>query len=171
MPEAERRIVVVRHAKAVPKDAAEDFERGLADRGRHEAPKAGEWLARSGFAVDLALCSSARRTRQTWQLMQAHWPAPPATRYEDRLYDADAEGLLDAVRETSDDLTGLLLVGHNPAVHQLADRLCGDGPKNLVRVLRTAFPTSAVAVLTVPGTWRDVTWEAARLADLWTPGH
>ncbi|MET9962297.1 histidine phosphatase family protein [Streptomyces sp. NPDC006326] len=171
MPEAERRIVLVRHAKAVPKDAAEDFERALADRGRHDAPRAGEWLAQSGVAVDLALCSSARRTRQTWQLMLAHWPTPPPTRYDDRLYDADADDLLDVVRESADDLTGLLLVGHNPAIHQLADGLCGGGPKDLVRVLRTSFPTSSVAVLTATGAWRDIARESAHLAELWTPGH
>lgn len=171
MPEqGERRIVLVRHAKAVPKHVTEDFERALSDRGTHEAPLAGDWLERSGYAVDLALCSSARRARQTWQLMLPRLSEPPPTLYQARLYEAEAHDLLSAVTEASAQVTGLVLVGHNPAVHEVARSLCGGGPKKLVQRLRTAFPTSAVAVLTVEGGWDAVAPGAARLAAFWAPG-
>ncbi|MBW5485751.1 histidine phosphatase family protein [Streptomyces bambusae] len=170
MPDEERRIVLVRHAKAVPKDETEDFDRGLADRGRADALLTGRWLAGSGYAVDLALCSSARRTRQTWQLMLPAFAAPPPTAYEDALYRAGADELLGALRERSDDLTGVLLVGHNPAVHELARQLCGDGPQPLLDRLADSFPTSAVAVLTVRAPWADLAPGSARLAAFWSPG-
>ncbi|MGW7103430.1 SixA phosphatase family protein [Streptomyces sp. NPDC054838] len=171
MPEqGERRIVLVRHAKAVPKHVTEDFERALADRGCHDAPRAGSWLQRSGFAVDLALCSSARRARQTWQLMLPRLSEPPPTLYQARLYEAEAHDLLSAVAEASAEVTGLVLVGHNPAVHEVAKSLCGGGPKQLVHRLQNAFPTSAVAVLTVDGGWEGVAPGAARLAAFWAPG-
>ncbi|MEU2390629.1 histidine phosphatase family protein [Streptomyces sp. NPDC007369] len=171
MPDTERRIVVVRHAKAVPKETAdvEDFARELADRGRADAPGMGRRLAESGFAVDLALCSPARRTRQTWQLMLPALADPPTTVFDDRLYQADAEELLGVLGEQPDGLTGLLVVGHNPAVHELAVGLCGDGPEPLVARLDEKFPTCAVAVLTLNGGWGSLAWKAARLAALWTP--
>ncbi|GAA0273546.1 histidine phosphatase family protein [Streptomyces polychromogenes] len=171
MPEqGERRIVLIRHAKAVPKDVTEDFDRALADRGSHDAPQAGDWLERSGFAVDLALCSPARRTRQTWQLMLPRLSLPPPTLYQDRLYEADADGLLSAVTQTPAAVAGLALVGHNPAVHELAARLCGDGPQELVQRLRAGFPTCAIAVLTVDGGWDGLAPGAARLAAFRAPG-
>ncbi|MFH7594601.1 histidine phosphatase family protein [Streptomyces racemochromogenes] len=173
MPEqsaGERRMVLVRHAKAVPKHVTEDFDRALSDRGSHDAPLAGEWLERSGFAVDLALCSPARRTRQTWQLMLPRLSQPPPTLYQDRLYEGDADDLLSAVGEVAAEVTGLALVGHNPAVHDLAKSLCGGGPEELVEHLRTAFPKSAVAVLALDGGWGDVAPGTARLAAFWTPG-
>ncbi|MFK0256482.1 SixA phosphatase family protein [Streptomyces sp. NPDC090445] len=171
MPDIERRIVVVRHAKAVPRETAdvEDFERELADRGRTDAPRMGHRLAESGFAVGLALCSPARRTRQTWQLMLPALADPPPTVFDDRLYGADAEELLGVLGEQADELTGLLVVGHNPAVHELAVGLCGDGPEPLVARLGESFPTCAVAVLTVNGSWGSLAWKAARLVELWTP--
>ncbi|MFI9063916.1 SixA phosphatase family protein [Streptomyces sp. NPDC053429] len=171
MPEqGERRIVLVRHAKAVPKNVTEDFERALSDRGCHDAPRAGGWLERSGYGVDLALCSSARRARQTWQLMMPLLSAPPPTLYQARLYEAEAHDLLSAVAEAAAEVTGIVLIGHNPAIHEVARSLCGAGPKKLVRRLGAAFPTSAVAVLTVKGGWDGVAPGAARLAAFWAPG-
>ncbi|MCX4632374.1 histidine phosphatase family protein [Streptomyces sp. NBC_01443] len=85
MTPKERRIVVVRHAEAVPKHVTDDFDRELADRGRHDAQQVGCRLAQSWVGIDLAVCSPARRTRQTWQLMLPELTAPPPTVYENRL--------------------------------------------------------------------------------------
>ncbi|MFK0045951.1 SixA phosphatase family protein [Streptomyces sp. NPDC090741] len=115
----------------------------MADRGRHDAPQARRRLAQSGVGIDLALCSPALRSRQTWQLMLPELSAPPTTVYEDRLYRADAEGLLPVVTGTTSGLTGLVMVGHNPGDHELVSRLCGDGPKQLVPRVHSGFPKSA----------------------------
>ncbi|MET9887475.1 histidine phosphatase family protein [Streptomyces sp. NPDC006430] len=169
MSSRERRIVVVRHAKAGPKDVPDDFGRALADRGRADAPMTGRWLAQQGFRVDLARCSSARRTRQTWELVLPHLPEPPPTVYEDRLYDADVDDLLAILAQTPDAVTCLVLVGHNPAVHELAKGLCGDGPEPLVSRVATKFPTGAAAVLTMTGEWADVARGGARLVAFHAP--
>lgn len=64
------RLLLVRHAKAVPKEeSVEDIERALSESGRADAARTGRWLAESGFTPALVLVSPARRTRQTWQLM------------------------------------------------------------------------------------------------------
>ncbi|MBT2467741.1 histidine phosphatase family protein [Streptomyces sp. ISL-66] len=167
----ERRIVLVRHAKSVPKDAAAtDFERPLADRGRQEAPQTGQWLEDSGRCLDLALCSSALRTRQTWQLMEARLTGPPPVVYEDRLYNAERDALLAVLAETSEAVGDLLLVGHNPGIHEVAVALCGTGPKRLLGRIRDGFPTSAVVVIELAGNWREVEPGAGRLMVFWAPG-
>lgn len=171
----ERLLVLVRHAKSVPKDAAPDFDRPLADRGRKEAPKAGEWLAESGYRLDFALCSSARRTRQTWQLMVPGLSEPPPVVYEDRLYQASPDTLTAVLGETDASVTGLLIVGHNPGLHELALTLCGDGASGgkketaLRRRIREGFPTSAVVVVALSGIWRELAPGAGRPAAFWSP--
>ncbi|MFF4102911.1 SixA phosphatase family protein [Streptomyces sp. NPDC001903] len=170
MAQKKRRIVVVRHAKAVPKHIKDDIDRELVDRGRHDAAQAGRRLARSGVGIDLALCSPALRTRQTWQLMLPELSAPPTTVYEDRLYHADTDDLLRLVAGTSSGLTGLVVVGHNPGVRELVTRLCGDGPEQLAQRVHSGFPKSAYAVLTMAGDWEEADSGTARLDAFWAPG-
>jgi phosphohistidine phosphatase len=164
-----RRIVLLRHAKAewppVP-----DHERPLAERGRKDGPVAGRRLAGLGFTLDLALCSSAIRTRETWKVAAQEVPHRPKTVYEDRLYDATLGGLLALLTEIPDDVHNVLLVGHNPGMHALADALTGtvEGD-NLSRMNRSGFSTAAIAVITVPGSWKSVEPGAGRLVDYWTP--
>ncbi|MEU3778260.1 histidine phosphatase family protein [Streptomyces sp. NPDC032472] len=167
---SERRIVLVRHGKAVPKDAADDPDRDLTARGRRDAGAAGRWLEESGHRVDLAQSSTAVRARRTWQLMIPHLSDPPPAYYAERLYHADGDELLAALQEHAPDLSGVLLVGHNPAVHELATALCGSGPKQLRNRLEEAFPTCGVVVLTVTCPWRELAKGAAHLADFWAPG-
>ncbi|MCJ0869711.1 histidine phosphatase family protein [Streptomyces sp. AP-93] len=168
----DRLLVLVRHAKSVPKDAAPDFDRPLADRGRREAPKAGEWLAESGYRVDFALCSSARRTRQTWQLMVPGLSEPPPVVYEDRLYNASTDSLMAVLRETDESVTGLLVVGHNPGIHELAVTLCGNGGRNeegLLHRIHEGFPTAAVVVVALPDGWQELAPGAGRPKAFWAP--
>ncbi|WP_162793243.1 SixA phosphatase family protein [Streptomyces globosus] len=164
-----RLIVIVRHGKAVPKHTAADPDRDLTARGRRDAGAAGRWLEQSGHRVDLAVSSTSLRTRRTWQMMLPHLSAPPPAYYTEELYHADAGGLLAVLRRQAPELSGILLVGHNPAVHELAAALAGSGTKNLRNHLDQAFPTSSIAVLTVSRPWDGIGPGTARLADLWTP--
>ncbi|MFF5701186.1 SixA phosphatase family protein [Streptomyces sp. NPDC012794] len=166
----ERRLVLVRHAKAVPKGGIEDVDRPLADRGRGDAEAMGHRLGGSRLGVDLALCSPAARTRQTWQLMRPSLSDQPPVVYENRLYNAEMDTLLAAVTATDDGVSGLLLVGHNPGIHELAAALPGDGPEELLRRIRASMPTCAVAVLEFSGDWADLAPGTGRLATLLAPG-
>ncbi|MER7048734.1 SixA phosphatase family protein [Streptomyces jumonjinensis] len=168
-PAEPRRIVILRHAKA---DWAEDsdHERPLAERGRKDAPVAGRRLARSGIAVDLAVCSTAVRTRETWKLAVHELPERPRTVYEDRLYEASLGEIIALLNETPDDVSNLLIIGHNPGMHALADALAGEAEGDLLpRMNRSAFPTSAFAVIEFNGSWKAVEHGVGRLTDYWTP--
>jgi phosphohistidine phosphatase len=164
-----RRIVLLRHAKA-DWPSVPDLERPLAERGRKDAPAAGQWLAGTGIMPDLALCSPAVRTRETWKLAAHELPRRPKTVYEERLYEASLGELIALVNETADEVNDLLVVGHNPGMHALADALAGEAADDLLpRMNRGGFPTSAIAVLSFTGSWKTVEHGVGRLEAYWAP--
>lgn len=167
-----RRIIVFRHAKADWPNQVADHERPLADRGRHQAPEAGRWLADSGVNPDYVLCSSSLRTRETWKLAAHELPKRPRrTVYEDRVYEASPGEIIAVLQETPDEFADLVLVGHNPGVLGLTQVLAGDeGDQDALNRLRlTSFPTSAVAVLSFAGPWKSVEPGVAKLDSYHTP--
>jgi len=165
-----RRLVVLRHAKAAWPTGVADHERPLAPRGRRDAPAAGRALAESDCLPDLALCSTALRARQTWELAAAQWGTPPAVRFEARLYAADVPELLAVVREVPDQVRTLLLIGHNLGLEELVLDLAGDSLDDALDEVRVKFPTSAIAVLTRRGTsWRSLEPGTALLTSVMVP--
>ncbi|MFG2988938.1 SixA phosphatase family protein [Streptomyces sp. NPDC048257] len=165
------RLLLVRHAKAVPKHVAEDFERSLSDRGRADAPETGRWLAESGFEPRLVLCSPSRRTRQTWQLIAPALPDVPPAVYDDRLYNAAPTALATVVAERGAGVSHLMLVGHNTGIHELAMTLCGTGPPKLLERLGEGLPTSGVVVVDLPGGWQGLAPGDGHLTAFWAPAH
>jgi phosphohistidine phosphatase len=166
-----RRIVLFRHAKADWPQVT-DHERPLAERGRKDAAVAGRKLADSGIPSDLALCSTAARTRETWKLAVQELPHRPKTVYEDRLYEASPGELIAVLNEVPDDAQNVILIGHNPGVHGLADILAGESEGDArTRMNRRGFPAAAFAVLTFTGSWKGVEPGVATLVDYWAPSE
>ena len=151
-----RRLVVLRHAKSAWPDGVPDHERPLAPRGRRDAPAAGRALVEADCLPDLALCSTAVRARQTWELASAQWGTPPPVRQDPRLYAADVTDLLRVVHEVSPEVETLLLIGHNPGLEDLVLELAGDSLDDMLDEVRTKFPTSAIAVLA----WHGTSWQS-----------
>ncbi len=163
-----RRLILLRHAKSAWPAGLEDRDRPLNKRGREAAPLAGSYLRDENLLPDLALVSSAQRTRETFALIEAATPCP--ARYEDRLYLAAPRTLLDAVRETAHDVRTLLVVGHNPGLHDLAVSLVGHGDRYAFARLREKMPTAAITVLDFAiDTWSEVEPKGARLDRYVTP--
>ncbi|MFD6326914.1 SixA phosphatase family protein [Streptomyces sp. NPDC058442] len=150
----ERRLVVLRHAKSAWPDGVADRDRPLAARGRRDAPAAGRAIAGTVGLPGLVLCSTAVRTRETWELAAEQWDTSVPVRYEPRLYAADAPALLAVLHEVPADIGTLLLIGHNPGLADLVLALAGDGVDDTLDRVRTKFPTSAIAVLS----WRGAGW-------------
>ncbi|MGV9316203.1 SixA phosphatase family protein [Streptomyces sp. NPDC003691] len=164
-----RRIVLLRHAKADWPDVS-DHERPLAERGRKDAPVAGRRIADTGITFGLALCSTAARTRETWKLAVGELPHRPRTVYEDRMYEASLGELIAVLNEVPDEVKDIVLIGHNPGMHALADALSGEAEGDLsVRMNRSGFPTAAFAVVAFNGSWKTVEHGVGRLTDFWTP--
>ena len=151
-----RRLVVLRHAKSAWPAGVDDHERPLGPRGRRDAPAAGRALADADCLPDLVLCSTAVRTRQTWELASAQWGALPPVRLEPRLYAAEVPDLLEVVHAVPAQVGTLLVIGHNPGLADLVLALAGNGLDGALDRVRTKFPTSAIAVLA----WRGDDWES-----------
>ena len=143
-PTDERTLILLRHAKSDWSGGEADIDRPLADRGRRQAPDAGRWLAADIEGIGLAVVSPAARARSTWELVSAELAAPPPLRIDDRIYAASDDELLAVVRDLPDDVETAVLVGHNPGFEDLATLLSGTS---------THLTTSAIAVLTLPGSW------------------
>jgi len=168
--EADRRLVLLRHAKSDWPDVA-DHERPLAKRGRRDAPAVGRWLGTSGYVPDAVVCSTARRARETWELaslgLNAVAPdACPAVTDEPRVYEATVLGLLMLVREFDPAWRTVVIVGHNPGLAELALGLAGPGGEAPHK-----FPTAAVAVLGLPGSWADAAPGEGRLLAFTIPAE
>lgn len=143
---APRTLILLRHAKSAwPQDIA-DLHRPLAGRGRRDAPAVGRWLRQQAPTIDLAICSPAVRARQTWELAAAQLDEEPPVRSDERLYGTSAEVFLAVILELPAHASTVLLVGHNPSLEDFLELLTGA-----TEVLKT----SAIAVLTTPGTWEE----------------
>src|SRR5664279_149612 len=115
--EAERRIVLLRHAKSSYPSGVPDHDRPLAGKGRRNAQAAGAWFVAEGPRISLALCSDATRARHTWEiirseLVKADRDAP--TVLEPDLYGASPLDLLTLVRDLPGEITTVVVVGHEP---------------------------------------------------------
>jgi phosphohistidine phosphatase len=170
MPEsADRDLVLLRHAKSAWPEGVPDHDRPLAPRGRRDAPAMGRWLRAAGHVPDLVLCSTARRTRQTWELVQPALQATPPVRFEDQIYEASAATLLELVRGAPPAAKTVLVIGHAPGIPELALLLAGAAPAAVMERLRAKFPTAAVAVLELTGRWGRLGPGTARLTGFVTP--
>ncbi|SFL47524.1 SixA phosphatase family protein [Methylobacterium pseudosasicola] len=141
-----RRLILLRHAKSDRPAGVADHERPLNDRGRRAAPAVGAHLAEAGFRPDLALVSTATRTRETWEAVSAALGAPEV-RFHREIYEAPAERILGVIRGAPEAAETVIVVGHNPGLGDLATALAGEGPRKERTRLATEFPTAAYAVI------------------------
>jgi phosphohistidine phosphatase len=157
----------MRHAKSDYPAGVADHERPLAPRGIREAGLAGDWLRANVPTIDGVLCSTATRARQT--LARSGIDAP--ARYSERLYGATPGTMIDEISETADAVVTLLVIGHEPTMSELALTLADDDGTDaaVVERISTKFPTSAIAVLTVPGAWTGLEPRRAALTGFEVP--
>lgn len=139
-----KRIYLMRHAQAgwaLP--GQQDFERSLDNRGLGEARAMAEAVSARGYRPERAVCSTARRCRQTADALIGAFGGLSVD-YTDTLYNAPADSYLDRI-ETEDRAESLLFVGHNPAMEELVERMAGAA--TVQRALPDGYPTAGFAVL------------------------
>jgi phosphohistidine phosphatase len=158
-----RQLILLRHAKTERESpTGRDRDRRLDDRGQADAPAIGQYLTQHRLVPDLVLVSPAARTRETWELVAAVLKHPPAVDIVGDLYGADASQLLQIVRMASgraDDsrLKSLMVVAHNPGLHELALDLVGKAKAADREALEENLPTSGLAVFRFAiDDWNDV---------------
>jgi len=150
------RLILFRHAKTETRaPGGEDFDRALTERGRADAKRMGRVLANAGMAPDLALVSPAIRAHETWDLASPAFP-PARVEFRDGLYDATPQEVAAELEKCVGDAAAVMVVGHNPSLHELAINLleesCAD-PADIERV-SAGFPTSSAAAFRFDGDGR-----------------
>jgi phosphohistidine phosphatase len=169
-----RRLLILRHAKAAPHDEKHDKERRLIERGRSDSALMGRMMHEKGYVPQLVLCSSAARTRETWEHTGPELHAKPETKFLDALYDAPAGTILNALQHARDDITTLLYIGHNPGLEQLA-RIMIREPANkderrTAAALMSKYPTAALSVIDFAvDHWIELAPSAGMLVDFIVP--
>ncbi len=163
--EPTKRLYLLRHAKSSWSDPTlPDVERPLTARGHRACERLSRYIAREKVAPELALCSPARRTRDTLEGIAASLGRPP-TEIEQSLYAASAAELLHRLQRLPEEISSLILIGHNPGLHELAVLLTGESGTELTE----RFPTGALATLTHERAWHELAPGTALLRDVVVP--
>jgi phosphohistidine phosphatase len=165
-----RRLLLLRHAKTERAEPGErDRNRKLTTRGRADAPVIGAYLVRHGLAPDLALVSPATRAAETWALVAATLPKLPRVVNEERIYNASSDALMSLIRETREAHT-LLVIGHNPGLHDLAVQLIASGDVETRERVSEKLPTCGLVAIDFPfDDWSRLHVNAGRLERFVSP--
>ena len=166
-----RRLLLLRHAKAERSEpGTKDHSRVLIDRGRKDAAKIGAYMAAHALVPDRVLLSPAARTQETWKYAAtAFHPAPAATSAE-RLYDATPHVILAVIKDTPAFAHTLLVVGHNPGLHELALMLIASGDIDARERLGEKLPTSGLVIIDFAfDNWSKLHPQSGRLARFVSP--
>lgn len=168
-----RQLLLLRHAKSSwDNKELPDHERPLNPRGRRAAAAMREAMESLGLAPDVVLVSTATRTRQTLEGLEP-WPDTPLVEPVPRLYDATAAVLLDVLHGVKETVRSVLVIGHNPGLHELATQLVGAHAMTFasadLRRLAEGYPSGALAEFMVPGPWRTLGEGGGRLVRFLCP--
>jgi phosphohistidine phosphatase len=156
---------LLRHAKSSWDDEAVDHKRPLTRRGREAARLIGETLPAAIGALDLVLCSTALRARETAELALAAYKPRPKILYEDGLYLATPEVLIRRLRQLDEACGAVMIVGHNPGLHELATALGDPASSGFSNLANGKFPTGVRARFAIGTGWADIDNARHRLID------
>ena len=165
-----RELLLVRHVKSAWDDPSlADHDRPVAPRGMKALRHLREYLKRTDYRPNVVLCSSSRRTVDTLDGIRAALPKRASIEVADELYLANADTLLARLRALDDAIRCAMVVGHNPAIEDLAERLVGSGDTSLRAQLAAKVPTGALVALSFDGAWMDLGAGAAHLDAVFLP--
>lgn len=164
-----RTLHLLRHAKSATNEGVEDHERGLSRRGVRAARLVGRTLPAATGALDLVLCSSSVRTRATLDLVLAGYRDHPRISIEPALYLASRSQLLARLRRLAEEDRNVLVIGHNPGLHELALALAAPQSAAYAALSAGKFPTAARASFTIETAWPALGEARHELAGYVTP--
>lgn len=170
----QRRLVLIRHARAQDRNVAGDHERSLTQDGRRDATALGGWLAGRGLVPDHVIVSTAVRAGETLAALAdgtGGGPLPEGSTWTDRrIYDGGTDGVLAAIGEVPAEATTLWVVGHEPVMSTTAWELANPSAlaDDLRDELSSGFSTASAAVLETDEEWAALGFSGARLAALHT---
>lgn len=168
-----RQLLLLRHAKSAWDDATmPDRDRPLNARGRRSATVMRQAMHDLGLAPDVVLVSTSRRTQETLEALEP-WDDAPLIEPMDSLYLANSIQLMAALHGVAETVRSVLVIGHNPGLHDFAVSLAGPlamaSGSEAARALAAGFPTGALAEFVIAGSWWDLREGGGRLVRFLTP--
>ena len=165
------RLMLLRHAKSEKSEPGmSDRDRTLNARGRLDALKLGTYMAHHALRPDRAMVSDSQRTRETWERLSKAWTVPPPASFESELYNAGPNAMLDLLRDDPAAPNALLIVAHNPGLHELGKLLIASGDVDARERLNEGLPTSGLLVIDFMGSdWSTLHPSSGRLERFITP--
>ena len=156
-------LLILRHAKSSWDDPKlSDHDRPLNERGRATAPKISRWILENGLIPDKIISSTAIRARQTTELIAQYGNFNKSVEFNHQLYDAPTSAYIEVLNQQTNELNCILLVGHNPTLEQLLEKLTG---------VRELLPTAALAQIEFSlNSWNELTLATrGRLIQIFKP--
>jgi len=165
-------LYILRHAKAEAGTSyQDDHERPLMERGIEAAENMGKYFVRHSIMPDRVLCSTAERASATWEHVREAYKIVPQLEYSEKAYLASCNELFLLLAQTREEVGSLMLVGHNPGLHQLCLKLARDGDEKLIDTMMLKFPTCAFAEVDLGKVaWADIASAHGTLTHFTTPG-
>lgn len=166
-----RRLLLLRHAKTEGHEIGkDDLARVLIERGRDDAARMGAYIASHSLVPAHVILSPAARCQETWSQMASAMKPAPGIQTSDQIYDATPDDIFAAVTGAPADAQSLLIVGHNPGIHEAAVRLIASGNIDARELVREGMPTSALVIIDFAfDDWRKVHPQSGRLERFVTP--
>ncbi len=160
-----KKLFILRHALTFPASGLSDRERALTPEGIGDARNLGDAMKQKNYVPDFVFCSPVTRTRQTLEnVLEALGTIE--TQFKPVIYEGGYPELVELVQGAPAAKNALLLVGHNPSIHQFAANMAGNGEAPLLNNLTAGYPPGTLTVLGIPGEWRDLTPGENKLIDL-----
>lgn len=165
-----KRLILLRHAKAVPPEGMADEKRPLAARGRLAMERMAAFFRDRELIPDLALVSPSTRTRETWALLEPAFDKKPAQRFVDDLYAASRETLFGSIHSVPASVNTLLLIGHNPGLEEITRSLATSGEAEALMRFGRGMPTASVALFDLSiKEWKQAAPKTGRMELFVTP--
>jgi len=169
--DAVRRLLLFRHAKAQrPGSGMKDRTRVLIERGRKDSARIGAYMAANGLVPDRVLISPSARTQETWKFTATAFSSTPAAVTAEQLYEATPRAIVGLIKEVPAEVHTLLVIGHNPELHELALMLIASGNADACERLQKKLPTAGLVIMDFAfDDWRNLHRQSGRLERFVSP--
>jgi phosphohistidine phosphatase len=165
-----KRLLLLRHAQAMPAEGGSDIDRVLSPKGLADALALGRVLKAGGLIPAHILCSSAKRTQQTCAEVLKGLDTPVHTEFSKKIYSAGLGDLLELIQSADDGLESLMIIGHNPTIYELAMRMGAEGPESVLNHLGQGYAPASLSVIEADiERWADMCLGAGRITALLDP--
>ena len=155
-------LLLMRHGKSSWKDSSlPDYDRPLKKRGKKDSAKMGSLLKEENIVPTLILCSSAKRARQTAEILMEESHFSGKIKYLDSFYMSEPEAYIEKLKTLSD-IRSVMIIAHNPGLETFLQMLVDE---------IDSLPTAAIAQLELPvKDWKELSDDThANLVNLWKP--